>query len=265
MATLKLGYDIHSDAAGATFSAGSWTLPLSYLQDPRPSKKARSNGLSTANTKFRLDLGAVRDVAMIAITHTNLTSAALYKITWYSDAFVTAAGNSGWLSIPGYPSDDPDAIGAAVFHLMAVTSMRYLQVELDDASNSDGYIEVGRVIVPAVYQPFYDCGENGNNADELEPNTPRQNALGGAGYFNRRIPVRVFRFSFDALPDSEAPTLRRIRKICNLNKQVIVIPDPDDTSNFNDRCFLATLRKLPNVSLFNASLLSTGFEAVEVV
>lgn len=264
MATLKLGYDIYSDAAGATFSAGTWVLPLSNLQDPRPSKKARSSGLSTANTKFRLDLGAARSVSLIAITHTNLTSAALYRITWYSDAFVTAAGNSGWLSIPGYPSDDPDAIGAAVFHLMATTSMRYLQAELDDASNPDGYIEIGRVIVPAVYQPSYNFDEN-SNGDELEPNTPRQNALGGTGYFNRRTPARAFRFQFGVLPDSEAPTLRRIRKICNLNKQVIVIPDPDDTSNFNDRCFLATLRKLPGVSLFNASLLSTGFEAVEVV
>ena len=114
--------------------------------------------------------------------------------------------------------------------------------EFNDGGNGSGYVELGRLCMMDCWEPAYNFGAD-NNAQGMEANTPRVNSLGGVGYFNRRKPARTFNFGFAVLPADELPVLRRIRKICNLDRQVVVIPDPDDTANLNDTCFLATLRQ----------------------
>ncbi len=265
MGRMLLLYNNHADVDSVAFSGGSWALPLGNLQDPRPSKKARASSASTADTLFRVDLGASRAFRAIVVTHTNLTAGALYRITWFSDSFSTQVANSGWLPIPGYPTDDPDNIGAAIFHVFAGnTTAQYWQIELDDGGNGDGYVEIGRLCMMDCWAPPYNFDAD-NNSDGADPNTPRQNSLGGVGYFNRRKPAHFFNFTFSRLPGDQISTLRRIRKICNLDRQVVVIPDPDDTANFNDTCFLATLRQMPALALLQVGDASIGFEATAVV
>lgn len=262
MANLLLLYNNHFDTA--TLSGGVWTVPLANIQDPVPFTRARSSGLSTTNTKFRIDLGASRSVRVPCITHTNLSAAGQYKITWYSDAFSTEVGNSGWALVPGYPSDDPDALGASIFHVFdSAVDARYWLVEFDDAGNADGYIEVGRVYMGDTWEPSLNFGEN--STEGMAANTPRQNSLGGTGYFNRRRPTRSLAFAFPRLPSSETATLRRIRRIANLNEQVVVIPDPDDTTNFFERNFLGTLAEMLAIQLLVVSDVTVGFTVTEAV
>ncbi|MBN8960579.1 MAG: hypothetical protein J0H71_05560 [Rhizobiales bacterium] len=264
MARMMLLYNNHADSDGVAFSGGSWALPLTNLQDPRPSKKARSSTASTVDSMFRVDLGSVMSFRALALTHTNLTAGALYRVTWYSDDYLTPIGNSGWLAVPGYPADDPDDIGASIFHVFAAsTAARYWQFEINDGGNGAGFVEIGRLCMMDTWVPAYNFGTD--NSEGAVPNTPRQNSLGGVGYFNRRKPARFFNFAFSTLPDAEIPTLRRIRKICNLDRQIIVIPDPDDTANLNDTCFLATLKELPSLALLLMGDASIGFQATEVI
>lgn len=265
MAAMLLLYNNHADGDGVAMSGGSWALPLGNLKDPRPSKKARSSSASTADTVLRIDLGVVRPFRAIAVTHTNLSATALYRITWFSDPFSTSIADTGWLSPPGYPAEDPDDIGPAIFHVFeADTAAQYWQIEFNDGSNGDGYVEVGRLCMMDCWAPPYNFGVD-NNSEGADPNTPRVNSLGGVGYFNRRKPARFFNFAFNYMPAAELPTLRRIRKICNIDRQIIVIPDPDDTANLNDTCFLATLRQMPALSLLQIGDASIGFEATEVI
>jgi hypothetical protein len=256
-------YDNYADGADAVLSAGSWALPLSNLKDPRPSKKARSSSAALVDTKFRIDLGESKSFKALALTNTNLSSAAQYKITRYSDAYTTAIDNTGWLAIPGYPADDPDDIGAGIFHIYAsALAARYWQFEFDDTANTDGFIDLGRLFMPACWQPPLNFDLN--NSEGVDPNTPRQDSLGRVGYFNRRKPARYFNFAFGRLASSEIATLRRIRKICNVDKQVVVIPDLTDTGNFNEICFLATLKQMPPLALLSMGDASIGFETIEV-
>lgn len=264
MGSLLLLYENFLDEVGVTFSGGSWALPLSNLRDPRPSRKARSSSTDTDDSKLRVDLLASRSLKSIAITHSNLSEDAQYRITWYSDEFVASAGNTGWLPVPGYPADDPDDKGVSIFHIFAaVTSSRYWEIEFDDQSNVDGYVQFGRLVMPNHWAPPHNFGLN--NSEGAEPNTVRQNSLGGVGYFNRRKPARFFNFAFDFLPADEIPTLRRIRKLCNTDRQVVVIPDPEDTDNLNDTAFLATLRDMPALQLLALGDASIAFQAIEVI
>lgn len=262
MGDVILLYNNYAD--DATLSGGVWTVSLDNIQDPVPFTRARSSGLSTTNTQFRVDLGASRAIRAPCITHTNISSAGQYKITWYSDAYTTEVGNTGWATVPGYPSDDPDLMGVSIFHVFdAAVTARYWKIEFDDASNADGYIEVGRCYMGDTWEPPYNFGES--NDDTMTANTNRQDALGGTGYFTRRRPVRSFSFTFSRLPDSELPTLRRVRRIANMNKQVVVIPDPDDETNFSERNILGTLSEMPAIQLLAVSDVSIGFNVVEAV
>jgi hypothetical protein len=262
---VNIVYDNAADDADAVLlTGGTWTVPLSNLQDPRPSKKARSSGVGLSATQFNVDLGTSKTFRTLAVTHANLSASARYRITWYSDAFTTQAGTTGWLAIPGYPADDPDDIGAATFHLFdSDTSARYWLFEFDDQTNADGYVELGRLFMGTTWTPTYNFTEQ--NAEGVTPNTPRQDSLGGTGYFNRRKPVRYFRFTLGLIPEADYPAIRRLRKISNLDKQVIVIPDRSDTDNLNDRCFLGTIKTLPEMQLLIYQHATAGFEIVEAV
>lgn len=263
MSNFLLGFNNFADAG--TLSGGSWTIALSKLQTPIVTDKARSNGLTLANTIIRADLLASQSIRIAALTNTNLTSAATYRITWYSDAYTTAVANSGWLSIPGYPSEDPDNKGVSIFHDFGSTiNFRYFQWELNDTGNTAGYVEAGRLFFPeeAGFSRAPDVGVS----DELTANTPRKNSLGGVGYFNRRKPVRKLTFAFNVMSAADAPKVRRIRSICNLNKQLIVIPDTTDTSNFGQRCFVATLTDTPKLQLLTGGYVSgQAFDLTEVL
>lgn len=264
MAKMMLVYDIYSDASTTALGGGTWTLPLDYMQDPRPRKKARSGNATLAATQFTVDLGSSKTLRTFILCATNVSSAALYKITRYSDAFVTAIDNTGWLAVPGYPADDPDTRGVDIVHVYSTdTAARYWKVEINDTANSAGYVEIGRLLIGATYIPQYNFGAN--NADGLEPNTPRTLSLGGTAYYNRRRPARSFKFGWERVYNTELITLRRIRLICNLDKQVFFIPDPDDTTYFNARNFLATLRSSPSMLLLPASLARADFELIEAV
>lgn len=265
MADMLIGYRNYADADGVVFTGGSWTASLSNLADPIVSNKARSNGLTLANTQFRVDLGASKSLVLAAITHTNMSASALYKITWYSDAFTTAVGNTGWLAIPGYPDEDPDFKGVSIFHVFAeATSARYWKIELDDEDNVDTYVEVGRLFMPEELGMSRD--PDVVVPDILEPNTQKSSALGGTVFANRRKPLLKLSFGYSNLDAADAPKIRKLRKYCNLNKQIVVIPDPDDEDNFNERNFVGTLNALPRITLLSLETIAgDGFEIIEVV
>lgn len=262
--TIMIGYENFADAEGVVLSSGVWTMPLSALRDPRPGRKARSAGLALTSTLLRVRLAAAVTLRLLALTHTNLSATATYRITAYSDEFTSVVVQTAWLSPPGYPAEDPDGLGAAVWHLFDTpVTARYWQIEIDDAANAAGFVELGRLFMPLVWQPPYNF-DNNNNEDGLKANTPRQSSLGGTGYFNRRAAARSLRVSWSVLPAADMAEIRRIRRVCNLNRQVVVIPAPADVSNFHERNFVATLQALPAIALFSLYA-STGFDLVEAV
>lgn len=263
MGNVLIGYENYADAA--LLSGGVWTIPLTTLQDPRPGRKARSSNASLSSTIVRADLGVARSLRVFALTHTNLTAVAQYRITWYSDEYSTEIGTTGWLGVPGYPADDPDFLGASIWHVFATNvSARYWKIEIDDQTNVAGVIEPGRLFLPEMWAPTINFAP-GSNSDGFQVNTPEQEALGGYVYANRRTPRRTLRLTWPVLQSAETPIIRRIRRICNTNKQLIVIPDPDDVANYHERNFVAKLRVTPDIALYKVGYLATGFDFIEVV
>lgn len=259
-----LGYENFADDPLAGYSGGSWQVPLSAMQRPLVSERARSTDLDLASTQFTVDLGVDRTFKLWCLTHTNLTASALIRLSWF-DATPTLIAATGWVAINGCPELDPDRIGAAHYHVFATPpTARSGKCEIDDQANPDTFVEIGRnfVLRELGLSRNPDIGAD----DPVEPNTPFEDALGGTRFSNRRKPKRKYVMGYDVLPDADAPKIRRLRKFCNLDKQVVIIPDPGDVANFSERNFVGTLTSMPHLPrLSNGMSAGNGFEILEVV
>lgn len=284
MARVLILYDNAADSG--TLSGGSWSLSLSYMQDPRPTRRARSTSLDLANTVFQIALTTVRTFKALAFGPTNFTSSARYRIRAYSDPGLTMETyDSGWTDVgtqavpsldlpwedPNFwtgvqPIDDPDNAGIFVVHLFEEDeTAKYWAFEIDDQANPEGFVEIGRLFMGLGWQPSINYSPDGNNFRFI-PNTTVQTSLGGTRYFTRRKSARSILLPFPYLPDEEVwADVYRIQSISNLDKQVFVISDPDDTLNRNKRSFLGNLAELPAIQLFNVGLASTAFEITEAL
>lgn len=261
-----LGYENYADDAGAVYSGGSWQVPLDNLKSPIVSNKARSTNLDLASTQFSIDLGQNRELALWCLTHTNLSEGALIRLTWYDSSAVVIAA-TGWVAVNAYPEIDPDFIGAAHFHVFEVPpTARSGLCEIDDASNTDGFVEIGRNFM---------CRELGiarnpdiSASDDMEANTQKSSAPGGTRYSNRQTPLRKYAFGYNVITDDDdaAAKIRRLRRYCGLDKQVIIIPDVADTANYFERNFVGELNAMPQLTLLECDLVGgSGFEILEVV
>lgn len=279
----------------ATLSGGSWLagLPLENLREQRPKLKARSTNTVTTSTQFRVELTAPLTVLGIQLVSTNLSSAAQYKITWYTDAtFTTAVDTTDWQSVgvtidwsmtddwldwldPDFwlgatPFVDPDNQGRDIRYTFAVeTSVQYLKVEIDDGSNPDGFVEIGygyfgRAFVPSTNIDF---GASFGR-DSL---TSIQETVGGSKFFNRRGSRKRLTIAWSALPSAEVlGEIDDISQIHDIDLPVYVDLDPDNLTTGVKTAFLATITKIPDYQLVAVFFgddngVSTGFEFQQVI
>lgn len=262
MAAMMLLYD--QLAPLATLAGGSWAVPLTALQDPRPRVRARSVDLNAASTQFRVALPAPASFKAVALIGTNLSADATYRITAYADAnFSDVIETTGVVAIAGHPGIAPDGAGVPLVHVFdpPSASARWWKWELIDAANGDGHVEAGVLVMSACWQPPHSFSED--NQDAAESRTTVEQTIGGTRYYNRRAQQRIVDVAFEVLPGTELAQLARIRRLCGIDKPVLFIPDPEDAANFGERCLYGTLRTLPPIRRLKAGHLATGFSVIE--
>lgn len=279
----------------ALLDGGSWSteLPLEFMREQRPTLKARSIDTQLSSTKFRLQLSAPLTSMGIQFISTNLSNAARYKITWYSDnTFTVATGTTDWQSV-GTTIDwsdtgnwldwldpdfwlgsaafiDPDNQGRDIRHRFDPPQvLQYLIVEIDDVSNLDGYVDigylyVGRAFVPSIniaYEPVF----------KRLTRTTSQESAGGGATFNRRGSQKSLSVSFAQLPSMEVlGDLDDIVQIHDIDKPVFVDLDPENTDTGRKTAFLARMVQLPENRLIAVFFdddvgAAVGFEFVQVL
>ena len=267
MKRVQIHYDNAVDKDETVFpSFGSWvsTNPLTNLKHPYVHKFAQSTDVTTASTKFRVDLGSTQTFRGIFVTHGNFTAAAQYKITLFSDAFTTVAEATVWSTIAGYPEYDPDVLGVSIWHVFATAkSARYIQIEFDDTTNPAGFLRIGRLFIGTCYEAPKEPSEG--SSEGIQSNTLENPALGGADHFVKNTPKRIARVRYARVPSTEFPAIRRLRRISGVDKQVVIIPDSDDATNFHERNFVGRLAELPALELLVISDALINFNIIEVV
>jgi hypothetical protein len=291
VAKLVILFDNLSD--GATFVAGygSWlaALPLTNMQDTDIALVARSNGAASTSTRFRLDLGSERHVDGIAFGPANLSPGGTWVFSAFGDAtFSSPIYTSGaqivggttvdwsnpasWLEWedPGFwlgiPSDVVvDDLPQYLFHIAPqAVSSRFFQVDITDPNNTDGFVDIGRLLIGRAFRPSINYGED--NSLSADPITDVNESLGGKRTYWERGVRRAWRASFQHLSETEIfDSVMSMALQAGISRQVFLVPDPADTVLGTRRSFLATMKTAPAVQQLLAAHGSTVIDLEEVL
>jgi hypothetical protein len=240
-------------------------MPLANLLERTVGIRARTVDDATASTQFDVDLGTASGVKLFCLVGHNFSVGATMRLR-ASDTvgvFTSPSYDSGNISVWGsayLSSDVPwesdafwdsvatftglDAGNPTLMHILATEiAARYWRCEISDTSNSDGYIEAGRLFLGPIWQPTYNMSL-GAQIGYLDDSTV-ETAFGGSEFFDDRPVRRQVTIRFDELSDSEAwlqaLDMQRLRGI---TRELFFSWDPDDQEYIMQRSFLARIEAL---------------------
>lgn len=176
-------YSNRVDSATITASSEVASLPASNVAQLWRSKPWRSTGCASEWIKF--DFGAAAAVRALALVGHNFTSGATLKIQANATDVWTAPSIDVTLT---YHADN------VVYLWSSDQSYRYWRITIVDASNPDGFIEVGRVFLGQTATP-----ERNFTRWAKEPVDPTviTRSYDGAESFDCREPYDLLTFEFD--------------------------------------------------------------------
>lgn len=189
-------------------------------------------------------INAIRSVRIIAGVQTLATmQASVY--------------DSGWLS--AFPSDisAEDAarrgLNVPFIHIPSTAhTARYGSLQIDDADNAAGYVDLARLVVAKLYSPSINM--NVGAGIGLLDSSKRTETDGGADVFDVKSKRRTMRFVLAHIEESEAfNSVWDIKESAGITGQLFAVyNDSDSTALMARRSFLCTLDELgileePNV------------------
>lgn len=278
-----------STTATASVAAyGGWTagLPAANVLNPKLAKVARSTDATTANTKLRIDLGAPRDIRLVAVPRSNVSVDGLIRVRLFSDAgYSTEVATTGWVDYwadvyewgarpwgspglfsPKFSAEEAAGYPAVWYHVFdALNVARYLEIEFDDTANAAGYLDVARVVVAPAWQatinPIY-----GQTSIRWESASTVRRSRTGVRIVDRRPGRRFAVCAFDSVSHTEGFTYPfEMARRLDLDGEVFFVTDPADTEQALRRAFLANLRVLPELTYSTFEEFSTVIEIEEVL
>lgn len=232
--------------SGATLSGGSWesTLPLNNLLTTERAEIARSTNALTTSTKFTVDFGQARTVRALALLNHNLSqdgswrvlfgttpgAGNIYTSAWQAAWFIPfGTGADEWESNAwwGLPNDEYTGHPfMAPLLLNQSYSTRYMTIEIDDTTNPDGYIQIGRVFAGEAfdpeYGPAYGLKQGWKDASKVETNDS------GAPFVDQRRCLRTVSFDLPYIGLDDSAILYEFQRRSGTTREVMYIPDKND-------------------------------------
>ena len=285
MANGLLAYDNLVD--GGAFQDGLWMeeLPLANLQDRQLGVVARSRNLLLSSTRFVFDAGRSPTIRVIDLVAHNWTLDA--KVRLYSSPvsnFASLGMDTGWVDV--WPTVYPFGTipwGAPNWWDRRYTAKqiarlkrekililpndsfdRYWALEIDDQTNPDGYVQLGRPF----FGPALQWKTNFSFGAGIGVEDPSQidQALSAAEYFDERPVRRVVGFNTDWLEEDEALAgVFEMQLVSGITKEVVFVWNPADTIHFQRRSFLGRLGKLDRISNPYVSVHKAAHEIKELI
>jgi hypothetical protein len=273
--TTVFGFPVYSDVGvlySPAFSAGSWlaALPLANVQDARLAYKARSSDALATSTTFDIDLGATRDVGVLAILIPNLTKSAVPTIQWkvstVSNFATTVYDSTAYAPWPtSQTAEDVDGLNVWLIKVpSSVKTGRYVRCAIIDTANVDGYLDVARVIVAGAYRPTYGISYGAKLA--LEVATIPTDTDGGATIYNERPIRRGYDFALNNVAESEAmANIFKMQRLLGTSRQLFFVLDETATTYLHEQSYLCTIRELGALEFAYATRYGIPFRLREVL
>jgi len=240
---------VDSSTSTLTVDSEVSSLPKENLQDLQIVKVWRS---SSTSAQIDIDLGTVKILDLMSIINNNFSTSATirWRVSTASDFSTTVYdtgvvdvwqpvepfGSSPWglFRWGGIPSEEQISLytrNTFTFIANAVFG-RYVRIEISDASNPDGYLQAGRLIVGPAYQPTV----NYANGVEFEfvDNSRVTKSRGGQTFVDEVEKFRKMSFDLINLPEAEmfGNIFNNMDRVKGVSKDVLVIPQPDDSQTW---------------------------------
>ena len=255
-----IGYPNRAD--GATYSAGSWLagLPASNLASRELWKVARSTNADLTSTKFRVDLGASKQLKVLSLCNHNLSANATWRVTLGTAAGASDIYDSGWKSVWSLTFDSVVEWGSAVwwsipggdeylrspFNAVIIANdtfaARHITVEINDTANADGYVQIGRLFAGGAIQPAYNAQYG--LQDSWRDLSTFDTAESGAFWATERRRMRSVSFVLPWLSPGESAYFHELQRQVGTIGEVLYIPYPSDMSESQRYGFLGRLSEL---------------------
>jgi len=284
MATLFVAYDNHVDAA--TLAGGSWesTLPLSNLAKQQPTTVARTTNDAEASSIITANLGGRKLVNVVAVIHHNLSPSATWRVrigntsdystnlvdTTAVDA-IDATEEFGEMDWGGFTwGGKPTAAELSTFNPIALyynatgVMAQYVRIDISDTSNTDEYIEAGRLYVATAFAPTDGVAYGLTTAFIDESRAVR--SRGGQVFVDAVPKRRQFGFRFHSMNEAEAYTsANEIQRSKGLSGDVLVAIDADDTTNRMRQTIYGRLVQLAPIVHANTTHFTTDVVVEELI
>lgn len=282
MANLLLGWPNRIDVA--TLSGGSWnaSLPLNNLKTRELAVVARSANATTGSTQFDIDLGATRSLRALALVNHNLSQAATWKVSLgtssggsqvYAGSFQSAwaltfaEGGIEWEANNWWGAGVGDEYTGhpfiAPFILAASYDARYVRVEISDATNAAGYVQIGRVFVGGGFVPTYNAAYG--LQDSWVDLSSTESADNGALFATVRRRQRRTRFELGYTSLDEGAILYELARRQGTVYDVLYLPDLADYQVAQRYGYLGRLRELQPLEYPYPRARAIAFEVEELL
>lgn len=283
MSNLFLGWPNRIDEA--SLSGGAWLpgLPLANLKERALSKVCRSIDASTGSTVIDLDLGQARSLRALALQNHNLSQAGSWRVKLgssagasdiYSGSYQSAwslsfdsgqlewGGNNWWDGMV----DDDYIRHPYIAPMLLPTwySARYVRIEISDAANPDGYIQMGRIFVGGGFVPaigaMYGLSEGWDDVSRLDY------TLSGAlvADIGRRRRWAKFELGYIRHAD-EAPTVHEMLRRLGTAGEVLYLPNTSNWQSCQRYGFVGRLREMSAIEYPYVNARSIGLAIEELI
>jgi hypothetical protein len=261
-------------------SGGSWTVtfPQSQLSSLPLSKVARTTDASNVSTVIIATCAVPKRAGIVALARHNLSLAAKIRTrVWSESAMTNLVYDSGsvdvwptvypygtleWEDDPywtgKYTSDELAGVSWTWVNIFAATGLMtsVIQLDIDDTTNSDGYVQAGFIEIASPFQVTYNPDFGMNYGWRWRSQVTE--ALGGAQYIDRRVKPRIVKGQIRYSPRDEAMAkhFERQRQL-DLDLPILFVPSPDETIHL-----LRTTMLARHVDPGLSAMTARGFDTV---
>lgn len=238
------------DATSLTADSEVATLPIANVQDRQLVKVYRSDAATTIQIDANFGAGKVIDFVAIIRHNISQTGTVRVRLSTVSD-FSTTVYDSGtgkaWPIVEEFgtlpwgvfswggflnPTVAADYTISTYRVLTTPVVAQYLRIDIVDSSNTDGYIEIGRLISGPAYRPSqnYAFGAEFEFVDESRVVKSR----GGQTFIDEVERFRRVSFELLNIPEAEifSNVFNSIDRRRGIAKDILVIPQPNDEATF---------------------------------
>lgn len=255
MTNILFSYVNLIDAPQTSLTASSQLgdLSISNISDTRIGKRWRCAGPSDYG---QADFGSDVLIDIVVLAFPRDTPLAAGTVQHQFDADGGTAGAGAVLDSGAIDLGLADGYGYHVFRPDAPVTARYWRWTY---SLTTPYADTGRAWAGEVWEPDvnFDLGA----AEEWgDLSVVTQSARSGAEFVDHRSRLRAYSFSLGFMDEADKATVRELKRIVGISKQLLIVKTPDDAAL---ETIICRLRETNPILATNFNLYATLFNARE--